>query len=61
MLLGKGKYNVVIQPVIIILVKSLALVFASSVPSGLSAQQQNAWLYNGGGLEMIREIYRVAV
>ena len=38
--------------------KSLALVFASSVPFGLSAQQQNAWLYNGGGLEMIREIYR---
>ena len=28
-----------------------------STPFGLNARQQNAWLYYGGGLELIREIY----
>ncbi|MEB3340554.1 TRAP transporter substrate-binding protein [Okeania sp.] len=37
--------------------KNPALVFATSVPFGLTAQQQNAWLYHGGGLETIQKIY----
>ncbi|MEH1811553.1 MAG: TRAP transporter substrate-binding protein [Nostoc sp.] len=37
--------------------KSSALAFATSVPFGLNAQQQNSWLYNGGGLEAIHKIY----
>ncbi|MDJ0797231.1 MAG: TRAP transporter substrate-binding protein [Calothrix sp. MO_167.B12] len=37
--------------------KSPALAFATSVPFGLSAQQQNAWLYHGGGLELIQKLY----
>jgi TRAP-type mannitol/chloroaromatic compound transport system substrate-binding protein len=37
--------------------KSPALGFGTSVPFGLNAQQQNAWLYEGGGLTKLREIY----
>ncbi|MGB7414569.1 MAG: TRAP transporter substrate-binding protein [Thermosynechococcaceae cyanobacterium] len=37
--------------------KNSALAFATSVPFGLSAQQQNAWLYHGGGLEAMQGIY----
>ena len=37
--------------------KSTALAFGTSVPFGLNAQQQNAWLYEGGGLTKLREIY----
>lgn len=32
--------------------------FFSSVPFGLTAKGMNAWLYNGGGLELWREIYK---
>lgn len=35
-----------------------ALGFMGGVPFGLNAQQQNAWLYYGGGLESIQKIYR---
>lgn len=31
--------------------------FFGSVPFGMNAQQVNAWLYGGGGLELWREIY----
>ncbi len=31
--------------------------FFCSVPFGLNAQEMNAWLYNGGGLELWREAY----
>ncbi|MEB3882857.1 TRAP transporter substrate-binding protein [Lyngbya sp. CCY1209] len=34
-----------------------ALAFATTVPFGLNAEQQFAWLYYGGGLEAIRDIY----
>ncbi len=34
-----------------------ALAFATTVPFGLNAQQQNAWMYYGGGLEMLQKIY----
>ncbi|NEQ70661.1 MAG: ABC transporter substrate-binding protein, partial [Symploca sp. SIO2D2] len=37
--------------------KNPALAFATSIPFGLNAQQQNAWLYHGGGLEAIQKIY----
>ncbi|PZD73791.1 Monocarboxylate 2-oxoacid-binding periplasmic protein [Acaryochloris thomasi RCC1774] len=37
--------------------KNPALGFATSVPFGLTAQQQNAWLYHGGGLKAIQDIY----
>ena len=37
--------------------KNPALAFATSVPFGLTAQQQNAWLYHGSGLEAIQKIY----
>lgn len=31
--------------------------FGTTVPFGLTSRQQNAWLYAGGGLEMMREFY----
>ncbi|MTJ51887.1 ABC transporter substrate-binding protein [Anabaena sp. UHCC 0253] len=37
--------------------KNPALAFATTVPFGLNAQQQNAWLYHGGGLEAMQKIY----
>lgn len=37
--------------------KSPALAFGTSVPFGLTAQQQNAWLYEGDGLKQLRQIY----
>ncbi|MBD2448271.1 TRAP transporter substrate-binding protein [Nostoc sp. FACHB-152] len=37
--------------------KSPALAFATAVPFGLNAQQQYAWLYQGGGLAAIQKIY----
>ncbi len=37
--------------------KSPALAFGSSVPFGLTARQQNAWLQFGGGQELMREVY----
>jgi TRAP-type mannitol/chloroaromatic compound transport system substrate-binding protein len=37
--------------------KSPVLGFGTSVPFGLTAQQQNAWLYEGGGLEWLQEFY----
>ena len=37
--------------------KNPALGFATSIPFGLSSQQQNAWLYFGGGLEAIQKVY----
>jgi TRAP-type mannitol/chloroaromatic compound transport system substrate-binding protein len=37
--------------------KKPALAFATSVPFGLTAQQQNAWILHGGGLEHLRSLY----
>ena len=34
-----------------------ALAFGATIPFGLTAAQQNAWLYFGGGLEAIQEMY----
>ncbi|MGR0187763.1 TRAP transporter substrate-binding protein [Azospirillum aestuarii] len=36
--------------------KEPALAFDTSLPFGLNARQQNAWMYQGGGLGLIREL-----
>jgi TRAP-type mannitol/chloroaromatic compound transport system substrate-binding protein len=38
--------------------KNMALAFDTAVPFGLTARQQNAWLYSGGGLELLREFFK---
>lgn len=38
--------------------KTEAAQFFSAVPFGLTAQEMNAWLYYGGGLELWRELYK---
>lgn len=37
--------------------KNSALAFDSTVPFGLTARQQNAWLMQGGGLEALRAVF----
>ncbi len=37
--------------------KSPVTAFGTALPFGLTAQQQNAWLYDGGGLKMLQEFY----
>ncbi len=37
--------------------KNPALAFGTAVPFGLNAQQQNAWFYYGGGLELMQNLY----
>ncbi len=37
--------------------KNETFAFATSVPFGLNAQQQNAWLYHGGGLELLDPLF----
>ena len=37
--------------------KNPALGFGTAMPFGLTAQQQNAWFYHGGGLETMHKIY----
>jgi TRAP-type mannitol/chloroaromatic compound transport system substrate-binding protein len=31
--------------------------FGTALPFGLTARQQNAWLYEGGGLDMLQQVY----
>lgn len=38
--------------------KNMAYAFDTAVPFGLSARQQNAWMYYGGGLELTRELFK---
>jgi TRAP-type mannitol/chloroaromatic compound transport system substrate-binding protein len=38
--------------------KNPAYAFDSGVAFGLNARQQNAWQYAGGGMEILREIYK---
>jgi TRAP-type mannitol/chloroaromatic compound transport system substrate-binding protein len=35
-----------------------ATVFGTTLPFGFTARQQNAWLYEGGGLEMLQDFYK---
>ena len=37
--------------------KSPVTAFGTALPFGLTAQQQNSWLYDGGGLQMMQEVY----
>ena len=37
--------------------KSPVTAFGTTLPFGLNVQQQNAWLYEGGGLKMMQDIY----
>ncbi len=37
--------------------KSPITAFGTALPFGLSVRQQNAWFYEGGGLELLQEIY----
>lgn len=37
--------------------KNPALAFDATVPFGLTARQYNAWLYHGGGLELMRDLF----
>ncbi|WP_181703017.1 TRAP transporter substrate-binding protein [Chthonobacter albigriseus] len=37
--------------------KDPTFAFATAVPFGLNARQQNAWLYEGGGNELLNEFY----
>jgi len=37
--------------------KSQAAQFFAAVPFGLTAQEMNAWLYHGGGMELWKEVY----
>ncbi|AFZ66152.1 TRAP transporter substrate-binding protein [Deinococcus peraridilitoris] len=37
--------------------KEATLGFATAVPFGLTADQQNAWMYHGGGLDLLRGVY----
>jgi TRAP-type mannitol/chloroaromatic compound transport system substrate-binding protein len=37
--------------------KNKATAFFTSIPFGLNAQEMNAWLHYGGGLELWRELY----
>jgi TRAP-type mannitol/chloroaromatic compound transport system substrate-binding protein len=38
--------------------KDATFAFAASIPFGLNARQQNAWMRHGGGLELMREFFR---
>lgn len=38
--------------------KNPALAFDTALPFGLNARQQNAWMYQGGGLTLMRELFR---
>ncbi|HHY56152.1 MAG TPA: TRAP transporter substrate-binding protein DctP [Chloroflexi bacterium] len=37
--------------------KTPATAFGTTLPFGLTAQQQNAWLYAGGGMEVMQQLY----
>ena len=37
--------------------KHPALVFDTAIPFGLTSRQQTAWLTQGGGLDLVREVY----
>jgi TRAP-type mannitol/chloroaromatic compound transport system substrate-binding protein len=37
--------------------KNLAFAFDTALPFGLNARQQNAWMYAGGGLKLMREFF----
>src|SRR2546423_5430934 len=38
--------------------KDPTFAFGTAVPFGLNARMQNAWMYHGGGIELMNEFYR---
>jgi len=38
--------------------KNPAFAFDTALPFGMNARQQNAWMYYGGGLDLMREMFR---
>jgi TRAP-type mannitol/chloroaromatic compound transport system substrate-binding protein len=38
--------------------KNPALAFDTALPFGLNCRQQNAWMYYGGGLQLMRDLFR---
>ena len=38
--------------------KDATFAFGTALPFGMNARQQNAWMYHGGGLALMREFYR---
>ncbi len=38
--------------------KDPTFAFDTAIPFGLNARQQNAWMYHGGGLELMREFFK---
>ncbi|MDK2123769.1 TRAP transporter substrate-binding protein [Parachitinimonas caeni] len=38
--------------------KNKAFAFDTAIPFGLTARQQNAWMYFGDGLKLVRELFR---
>ena len=38
--------------------KDPTFAFAAALPFGLNTRQQNAWMYHGGGLALMREFYK---
>ena len=38
--------------------KNMAFAFDTALPFGLTARQQNAWMYAGGGMELLRGLYK---
>jgi TRAP-type mannitol/chloroaromatic compound transport system substrate-binding protein len=38
--------------------KDPTFAFDTALPFGLNARQQNAWMYTGGGLELMRELFK---
>jgi TRAP-type mannitol/chloroaromatic compound transport system substrate-binding protein len=38
--------------------KDPTFAFACAIPFGMNARQQNAWMYYGGGLELMREFFK---
>ncbi|MCE2998292.1 MAG: TRAP transporter substrate-binding protein [Betaproteobacteria bacterium] len=38
--------------------KDPAFAFATALPFGLNARQQNAWMYHGGGMQLLAELFK---
>src|SRR5438445_6854735 len=38
--------------------KDPTFAFGTAVPFGLNTRMQNAWMYNGGGIELMNEFYK---
>src|SRR4030065_1571246 len=38
--------------------KNMAFAFDTAMPFGLTARMQNAWMYSGGGLKLMRELFK---